>query len=93
MTDNDRIAVLVKERAELKRERCCLRKELKDAGSLFGMYEQRIKSILNYDHPKASEATFNQYPTNNELKEKFHRIAEIENRIKEIEDCVPDLKA
>ena len=93
MTDNDRIAELVKERAQLKRERCCLRKELDRAGSLFASYHNTIKTVLESNYPKASEVRFAPNLTSNELEEKFHRIAEIEEQIKEIEDCVPDLKA
>lgn len=93
MTDNDRIAELVKEYGLLKRERCCIRKELSDAGSLFGIHQQKISKILKNNHPKPQDAKFNQYLAHNELEERFHRIAEIEDRIEEIENSVPELKS
>lgn len=49
--------------------------------------------ILESNYPKASDAHFTPYPDSNELEKKFHRIAEIEKLIEEVEDCVPDLKA
>lgn len=56
------------------------------------MYGKRIRMILKNNHPKASKASFTPSVDSNELEKKFRDIAEIEGRIKEIEDCIPDLK-
>ncbi|MDE0644674.1 MAG: hypothetical protein OXH84_00330 [Gammaproteobacteria bacterium] len=91
MTDNDRKVALMDERAALKRERCCFRKELGDLGSLFTMHGQKIRNVLE-GFPKPDKADFTGYPSSKELSDKFLRLHDIEKRIKEIEDCVPELK-
>ena len=91
MTDNDRKVALMNERAELKREKCCLRNEVREAGLSFKQNEQKARSVLE-GLLELKKIRFATYPTYEEIAEKVNRIADVEVRIKEIEDCVPELK-
>ena len=91
MTDHDRIVALMQERAELKREKCILRADIRSAGLSFeqmkGVSDRVLEGVV---HMKALR--FAHYPNYEDLKASVARIFEIEKRVKEFEDCVPELK-
>ena len=80
------------ERAEIKREKCYLRKEIRDAGLSFQQNKQ-VTDLIREGVMHLDSIRFALYPTYEEMTTKVERLIEIDARIEEIEDAVPELKA